>query len=276
MYYCLIASLEQFTLQSDAHKIDFVELRAQIAQELTRTDSNAVELLGGYYDVQNLVAALSGHTVLHSAMGNLSANQVEQLLALDSMDGDIDSEEPIYIAPKVGKMLGVIRGVEENEDEDLVLSDKLSRQEIETLLFDSYYRSVGDSSCGYLKRWVEYDRLMRLYISVAGNEQELDNELLSEIKEQDWFSELKAVLETKDFVQREHKMDALRWEVAEVLTEPGGVDDKLHDFDVAAVLCYLIKLNILQRWAMLSKEIGRERFEKMVNSFTAKGKIDLK
>lgn len=276
MYYCLIASLEQFSLQSDAHKIDFVELREQIAQELNKVDSRAVELLGGYYDVQNLVAALSGNTVLHSAMGNLSPEQVSKLLQQDSMDSDFDSEEPIYLAPKVLKMLGVIRGIEENDDDDLVLSDKLSQQEIEKLLFSSYYKSVGQSSCAYLKRWVEYDRLMRLYISVFGNEQELSNELLSEIKEQDWFAELKTVIETKDFVQREHKMDALRWQVAEMLIEPGGVDDKLHDFDIAAVLCYLIKLNILQRWAMLSKEIGRERFEKMVRSFTAKGKIDLK
>ncbi len=274
MYYCLVASLEQFTLQSDAHKIDFSELRGQIQEELTKVDQRAVELLGGYYDVQNLVAAYSGHGALHSVMGNLSQDQISQLLTQDNLEDYYTEDlDEMHLNSEVFRMLMAIRGLQESDDDDLVLEDNLSQSRVEDLLFSSYYKGVGLSDSLYLKCWVNADRLMRTYIVASENESQLDPELLSEIKEQEWFTELRAVIDTKDFVKREHKMDALRWQVAQDLTEPGGVDGALHDFDIAAVLCYLIKLNILQRWAVLSKEVGRERFDQMVKSFTVKGSL---
>ncbi|MEG0162525.1 MAG: DUF2764 family protein, partial [Mucinivorans sp.] len=72
-----------------------------------------------------------------------------------------------------------------------------------------------------------------------------------------------AVISTTDFVEREHKMDALRWDLVDELTEG-------HYFDIDTVLGYIVCLNILQRWAYLNKEFGRTRFDKIVKSFTEK------
>ncbi len=269
MYYCLIASLEQYTLSSDARKIDFAELRGDIMGELSKTDLSAAELLYSYYDVENLLSALWKRSTPHNVLGNLSEEEIRaEIETKGSDDEPFVSKLPV----SVRYALDLVQGRVEVEEEDATDYSKISELDVEKLLLSNFYSLVAQSKCAYLKRFVELDRQMRSYI--AGVEGAVGG-YPEEPREQVWYTELSAVIETRDFVEREHKMDALRWRIAAELTEAGGLDGLSHDFDIAAVLNYLIEINILHRWAMLSKEIGRERFKTMVASFTSKGMIDI-
>lgn len=262
MYYCLIASLEQHTLSSDARKIDFAELRQMIADELSASDARAVELLGGYYDVVNILAALAGHGVPHNKLGNLTQEQIAA--EIDVVQSD-DEPHVSLLPTSVRYALDLIRGnieIDENSEVDTA--------NIERLLFSNFYTEVASSKCQYLRAFVDIDRMMRN--AIAGEENQI-GEAPENIKEESWYAPLQEVLATADFVDREHKMDALRWRIADELTEPGGLDQTGHYFDIAVVLNYIIKLNILERWAMLGVEHGRSRFEAMVASFTERGKL---
>ena len=64
-------------------------------------------------------------------------------------------------------------------------------------------------------------------------------------------------LAEKDLVDREKALDDLVWKKVEDLTT-------FHYFDIDAVLGYLAKLKIADRWIVLDKEKGRELFEKLV------------
>ena len=78
--------------------------------------------------------------------------------------------------------------------------------------------------------------------------------------------DLLQVLETVDFVERERKMDALRVRMADDLAE--------HDyFGVGRVMDYLIRLNILHRWAALDAARGREDFRELVSNLTDADRI---
>lgn len=268
MYYCLIASLEQYTLSSDAAKIDFVEIREQVFSELKGSDASAVMLLYSYYDVSNLLAALCG-TELHNALGNLSADDICAEIELQGADYEGFASK---LATPIRYALDLIKGFVEPSD-DFAISADITERDMEQILFSNFYAAALDSGCEYLVRWVEYDRGMRNF--VAGADGAVGEYSEGGASDEPWYSDLRQVVETVDFVEREHKMDSLRWRLAEELVEPGGIDDWSHDFDIAAVLSYLTKLNILQRWAMLSKDRGAERFKTMVDSFTAKGQIDL-
>ncbi len=265
MYYCLIASLEQYSLSSDPSSIDFDALRAEIISELSPKDTSAVELLYSYYDILNILSRLSGLDTPHNPLGNLS----EEEIAAEIKGGSSDDDEPFVtcLPASVRYALDRIQGKVIDEDQGDEPSH-YSEAQIEELLLTNFYAACRASHSKYLQLWASADREIREVC--AGVESSRDN-----LSEMSWWQPLQSVLTTEDFVEREHKMDALRWNYASELLEPGGMDGINHDFDLSAVLNYLIELNILQRWASLSKEIGRKRFDDMVRSFTSQGKIEL-
>jgi hypothetical protein len=67
-----------------------------------------------------------------------------------------------------------------------------------------------------------------------------------------------AVLERRDLLEREKGLDDIIWEKADSLT-------LFHYFDLSAVLAYVTKLHIVDRWLALDEEKGRELFRKLVD-----------
>lgn len=177
----------------------------------------------------------------------------------------------------------------------------LSLDDLERELFLSFYRACGAFSGNYLpwgdavlpeflRRWAEYDRTVRNIVAaykgrqlglapelkagmIVESEPELRDAYINgqaqDFGMKDRFpytEELLQVLETEDFVERERKMDALRVQMADDLAE--------HDyFGVGRVMDYLIRLNILHRWAALDAQRGREDFRELVSNLTDADRI---
>ncbi len=78
-YYCLVAGLREWTLESDTKGFDARAIVAEISDELSASDAEAVRLLYAYYDCQNIVARREGRT-LHNPLGNLSKEEVGEVL----------------------------------------------------------------------------------------------------------------------------------------------------------------------------------------------------
>lgn len=75
------------------------------------------------------------------------------------------------------------------------------------------------------------------------------------------FEEIKAVelaLGSGDLLSREKTLDEIVWEKADNLST-------FHYFDITAVLAYVVKLGIVNRWLALDEKSGREMFRKLVN-----------
>ena len=69
--------------------------------------------------------------------------------------------------------------------------------------------------------------------------------------------QIQEILESPDFVQREQKMDELKWEKASDIA-------RMDYFNMNAILAFLVKAKTVQRWAELDKEKGEELFRKLV------------
>jgi hypothetical protein len=65
--------------------------------------------------------------------------------------------------------------------------------------------------------------------------------------------------EETDLFQREKKVDILKWE---------WLEDRTFDrvFDVESVLAYLLKLEMMERWATLDKATGEQSFRQLVGA----------
>ena len=70
-------------------------------------------------------------------------------------------------------------------------------------------------------------------------------------------NQIQDILDNADFVQREQKMDELKWEKASDIA-------RMDYFNMNAILAFLVKAKTVQRWAELDPSKGQEMFRKLV------------
>ena len=281
-------------------RVDVPQVKAQIIDELTPADRRAVELLYTYYDIRNIVGYVRGTRLPFNELGNLSREEVAFLVDRQAADataaGEAEEEvterlERLAVPREVRQAVDRFKGYGEMQDGELV---PLSAEDLERELLTGFYRACGANGFSvagamiggaavpeYLRRWAEYDRTVRNIVAAyrarqLGVATELREGMIveadAEVREalvggqaadfgmKDRFpytEELLQVLETADFVERERKMDLLRAEMADDLAEQDY-------FGIGRVMNYLIRLNILHRWAALDPAQGRESFRKLV------------
>ena len=69
--------------------------------------------------------------------------------------------------------------------------------------------------------------------------------------------QIQEILADANFVDREQRMDELKWEKASDIA-------RMDYFNMNAILAFLVKAKTVQRWAELDAEKGQEMFHKLV------------
>lgn len=269
-YYYLVAGLREWTLDSDTKGFDVREILDEIFEELTTEDRKAVELLYAYYDCENLIARRAKSNRLNQ-LGNLSAEQLDEVLI----------ERHYSLLPKrVAEVVKLyVEASDEDRDEDIKLDERFERA-----IFEAYYAELADSKCKFLRGWGEFDRNLRNIaaavaareagrtvrdVTVGGGEiveqlvrsSAADFGLRGELQYID--AVIAAVSDEKNIVEKERKIDAIRWSEAEEIVA-------FDFFNINYILSYLVKVNIVARWTMLSPEVGREMLDRLIADFDAK------
>jgi hypothetical protein len=76
-----------------------------------------------------------------------------------------------------------------------------------------------------------------------------------------------AVNDESNMVEKEHKIDLIRWEQAVNLAAQSY-------FDINAILSYLVRVNIVARWAKLDKQRGEQMFKRILSELDSKELIN--
>lgn len=269
-YYCLVAGLRDWTLDSDTKGFDVREILDEIFENLTSDDRKAVELLYAYYDCENLIARRAKST-RHNGLGNLTAEQLDEVL---------DERHYSLLPKRVAEVVKLyVEASDEDYDEDVKLDERFERA-----ILEAYYAELAASKCRFLRGWGEFDRNLRNIaaavaareagrqvkdVTVGGGEiveqlsrsSAADFGLRGELQYID--AVISAVSDEKNIVEKERKIDAIRWAEAE--------DIAVFDFfNINFILSYLVKVNIVARWTMLSPEIGRQMLERLMADLDAK------
>ena len=269
-YYYLVAGLKEWSLDSDTKGFDVAEIRGEILDQISKKDASAVRLLYAYYDCENIIAVRASQQRFNP-LGNLSREQVDALFAERCYD----------LLPKhMGEVVRLyVEAEDEDRDEEVVLDEKFERA-----LFEAYYRDLADSKCGFLVGWGAFDRNLRNIsaalaareagravadVTVGGGEiveqlrrsSATDFGLRGELPYID--AVIAAVADETNIVEKERKIDAIRWAEAE--------DIAVFDFfNINYLLSYLVKVNIVARWMLLSPEAGREMLARLIKELDAK------
>ena len=269
-YYYLVAGLKEWTLESDTKGFDVAEIRDEILEAISDSDRQAVRELYAYYDCENIIAAHAGRD-RYNPLGNLSKEEVEAVF----------SERCYSKLPKaVAEVVKRYNEADDDErDDEVALDDRFERA-----VFEAYYLGLEKSKCSFLRAWGEFDRNLRnIAAAVAAREANrsisdvvvgrgevveqltrssaADFGLRGELQYID--SVIAAVSDERNIVEKEHKIDAIRWAEAE--------DIVVFDFfNINFILSYLVKVNIVARWNMLSPEVGRRMLERLMQELDSK------
>ncbi|MDE7128833.1 MAG: DUF2764 domain-containing protein, partial [Alistipes sp.] len=76
-------------------------------------------------------------------------------------------------------------------------------------------------------------------------------------------SVITAIADESDLVEKEHKIDLIRWNQADELS----VFDY---FNINTILSYIVKVDIVARWSVLSPEKGRQMLDRLMSELDAK------
>ena len=134
-------------------------------------------------------------------------------------------------------------------------------------LTPEFYTQAEKASQPFIRAYFSFDRNLRnakvrFLNKQLGRPDEEGVMILHEEEESfDQLSAVESALAEGDLLSREKALDDLTWEQIEELS-------RFHYFDLTAVLAYVAKLHIVDRWLVLDEEQGRELFRKMVADIT--------
>lgn len=160
----------------------------------------------------------------------------------------------------VEELTGEIRSLCSEKDNALI--DSLLAGFNEGNLNEGFYKEMLESHNSFLRDYFTFDLNLRnckvRYLN-SRLERPEDTDIFLEPSED--FEEKAAVdkvLNGNDLLEREHGLDSITWEKIGELTT-------FDYFNINAVLGFLAKLNIINRWLKLDERTGRELFKKLVD-----------
>lgn len=266
-YYCLVAGLREYALDSDTKGFDAREIIAEILEEVSSGDAEAVRLLYGYYDCENIIALRAGRSA-YNPLGNIPAEELEQELA-----------SPKALPKAMAQVLKDYAATESEETEGVDLSLGFERA-----LLTAYYEECARSKSRFVRQWAEFDRTLR-NVTAAAVARSMDRRVDSvTVGKGDVVAQLQrssaadfglrgeltyvdavlaAVNDEQNMIDKEHKIDQIRWEHAGELASSDY-------FNINAILSYLVKINIVARWSQLDPKRGRAMLDRIMAELDSK------
>lgn len=270
-YYSLVAGLREYALDADTKGFDARAIIAEILENVSRADARQVRLLYGYYDCENLISLRNGRSA-HNALGNFTREELEQQL-----------HDPRRLPPLVAR---VIRAYADPEGEDAEELDM--NRPFEKTLMEAYYQKCDGAESRFLREWSLFDRTLRnvaaaVTARVAGRAVEEtvvgDGDVVEQLSRSSAAdfglrgelpyidAVIAAVNDEANLLEKEHKIDLIRWNEAEELAT-------FDYFNINTILSYLVRINIVARWTRLDEKRGREMLGRLLAQLDGKELIN--
>ena len=140
----------------------------------------------------------------------------------------------------------------------------------EGTLGPDFYAKAAVSKNRFIREYFDFDgRLRNIKVQyLAKRLGKNGDDYLVELPEADFEEgkQINDILQDTDFVEREQKMDELKWEKASDIA-------RMDYFNMNAILAFLVKAKTVQRWAELDEAKGQAMFEKLVKEIRKKDTI---
>lgn len=251
--------------------ISFADMREELEQNLTSSDAKLISYFFMENDCKNLVKLLKDPEAQIDALGNLTMEQLQDLIT-SALESEFNAPEyPAFMSE-------FVRDYDGNKDKQNWFAE-------DAILY-AYYSHAKQCKNGMMRKWFELNLditniltalTARKYGWNVADYIQGDNEVTEMIRqhnskdfdlsnEYDYVKELMQIADSEDPVEKEKRIDALKWAWLE--------DQTFFDsFSLDAVFAYLCKLNMLTRWENLDAEKGQETFKQIIEDLRSECKV---
>lgn len=278
-YYTLGASLPDLRVDDTKTEISTQEFVETLRGEAGKRDRELIDLILLQGDNRRLIALLKEKPlpVLYSptAIGEEELRRYVESMKDPEEDEEVDTSHiPGYMQRFVKQYL----------------SGKWSSVPYfpEDILQGMYLEHVSKRADEFVNQWFQlHQYITNVLAAMTAKKFELDRkkylvgdtELVEILRSGSW-GELKH-LDDSDIIQqivkigeeaslehKERRIDELKWKILDNLTfaDPFSID---------AMIAYLLKLQILERWIVLDRERGKQRLQKLLDELKKQGKEEL-
>ena len=263
-YYYLVAGLPDISLEDGKLSYTISDFRAESYGDLSAKDQALIDLFYLKYDHADLLSLLKDKDAVTQGKGNFSSEDLLQLIASVKEGEKPDAKFPSYLYDFIAQYLALP-------------ADELYKAE--NLLASAYYAYAMKSKNPFIASWFEfYLNINNKLAAFAARKYKMnvaevivgDTDVCEMLRTSnardfglsetlDYFEPLQRLVETDDLVEREKKVDQLKWKWLEDASF-------FHYFTIERLFVFLLQLEMIERWVLLDKEKGSELFRQMIQN----------
>ena len=271
-YYCLMAGLPDVKLSDARPQRTILQLKEELEEVIEPRDEKLLYFYFLRFDCENLVRLLENPEADIDPRGNLSLEQLEDLIrSAREINFNVHrypafmsvfAREYAYNSGKAGWfgrdaiMLAYYQYARTVPNKMMATWYQLNL-DIQNILTALIARKQGWQISNFVQGGGEVVEM----ILEHGNAHDFD---LS--AEYDYVKDLIRCADTEDPVEKERQIDALRWNWLEEQTF-------LEPFDINALFSYIVRTEMLERWSRLDVEQGRQRFTEIIENLRGEAKV---
>lgn len=271
-YYYLVAGLPDLTLEDGKLNYTVADFKSEFYQQLSTADRHLMDLFFLKFDQVNVLNLLQGKEGVFDERGNYSLDLLLEVIRTLKEGEKVDSKSlPSYLVKVISEVL-------EAETTDFVA--------LENELAALYYAYALKTSNRFVASWFDLNLSLNNIFS-ALNARKYNWPVASHIVGQtpvcealrtsnardfglsgevDYFEQVVRINEIADWMEREKKVDQLRWNWME---EAVFFDY----FTIERLFVFLVKLEMIERWISLDKERGNQLFRSLIGALKQEVRI---
>ncbi|MGC9151412.1 MAG: DUF2764 family protein [Microbacter sp.] len=272
-YYYLVAGLPEVKPDDTKLAESLKEFRDTLNESLSSNDLNLANIIYEKYEAQNWLAYLKNQDASLHPAGLLTKIDFEELAKMLKEDEEVKNKKtPSYFSRFAHSFW-----------EEKPLYESLSWDDQMTTL---YYEHALKSKNSLLKRWFTFNlnihNLLAAYTcrkfdyniqaAIVGNNDVANILRTTNARDfgvSDFFPEAEQLIriaEMTDWLEREKRIDLMKWQWLEEQTT-------FEYFTMEVILVYIVKLQIIERWLPLKKELGETVFHGLIDSLKKEVKL---
>lgn len=262
-YYYLVAGLPELTLEDSKLSYTVADFKAELYPDLSDEDKKLIDLFYLKFDNANVLKLLKDKDAAIDLRGNYSAEElVEFISSLKEGDEIADAVFPSYLSTFIFEYFNA------TAEDDFLYEDRLA-----TL----YYEYAMKCKNKFVSSWFAFNLTMNnILVALTARKFKMDiaplivgdTEVCEALRtsgardfgltgEVDFLDQLVKISETEELVEREKKIDQLRWNWMEEATF-------FNYFTVERLFVFLLQLEMIERWISLDKEKGNQLFRSII------------
>ena len=262
-YYYLVAGLPELTLEDSKLSYTVADFKAELYPDLSDEDKKLIDLFYLKFDNANVLKLLKDKDAAMDLRGNYSAEElVEFISSLKEGDEIADAVFPSYLSTFIFEYFNA------TAEDDFLYEDRLAAL---------YYEYAMKCKNKFVSSWFAFNLTMNnILVALTARKFKMDiaplivgdTEVCEALRtsgardfgltgEVDFLDQLVKISETEELVEREKKIDQLRWNWMEEATF-------FNYFTVERLFVFLLQLEMIERWISLDKEKGNQLFRSII------------